>query len=722
VEAAIVNMFWHGGPLPLYAWPCIRSFVDQGHTVRLYAYGPLEMPPGVLAADARAILPSEEIGRCKSIEAFGDVFRYELLFREGGWWADVDVVCLTDRLPEARYAWAEEEPGVINGAILKFPLGEPIVAELAMKARALARHVKTWGAAGPRLLSDVLRSFEPGETAGSTSAFYPLHWLDAPQLLLPKSRSEIRRRTRDAMFLHLWASTFKDIGIDVNAAPPAGSFMHELLAGQGFKGPSTFRSRWAVQRSIRRYYRQSWVLDHWAKVFGAQPALRTPVAAMPVVTPRGWTRGARKSVPALVAQARYALRAKARSASLPPGNLDPLDRSMEVDQRFVMKSAAKWGPVFKTWWHGGYTTCLVGHSRGRRLLTDNEDRLVPKSIDLSGLFPVGWIRTMHGSVHQHHRRLMIEALSKAPVSEHAIDLRRVVEGGLSTLARQHGDVPSRRDIREALRAIASTAMLRTLFGVAPPSDAYQDLQRHYQRFGPDAPPHAVDTAQREAFAGIRSCIDGLRRDITAGSATSPCVLKHLVETKSDDDTALGNLIFLFEPAHFDVYSLWHWLLYYLARNSHVADRIAEALAADRVEADKLIVATILETLRLDQSEVLYRQAADDIVFDGQFMPKGEVVRVCLWEGHKDKASFADPFAFRPERFLEQDFGLDQFAPFGLDKRRCIGADLTMALTSIFLAEFCRRFSCALIADAPPMLGAYHWEPGADSLISVSLRP
>ena len=259
--------------MPLYAWPCIRSFVDRGHTVRLYAYEPLEMPPGVLAADARAILPSEEIGRCQSIEVFGDVFRYELLFREGGWWADVDVFCLTDRLPEARYAWAEEEPGVINGAILKFPPGEPIVAELAMKARALARQVKTWGAAGPRLLSDVLRSFEPGETAGSTSAFYPLHWLDAPQLLLPKSRSEIRRRTGDAMFLHLWASAFKDIGIDVNAAPPAGSFMHDLLAGQEFKSPSTFRSRWAVRRAIRSYYSQSWVSDHWAKVFGGRPAL-----------------------------------------------------------------------------------------------------------------------------------------------------------------------------------------------------------------------------------------------------------------------------------------------------------------------------------------------------------------------------------------------------------------------------------------------------------------
>src|SRR5262245_941944 len=181
-------MFWHGGPLPLYAWPCMRSFIERGHAVRLYAYEPLEMPRGVLAADARTILPIEEIVRYHGIEAFADVFRYELLFREGGWWADVDVLCLTDRLPAAMYAWAEEEPGVVNNAILKFPKAEPLVAEMAKRARTLARQVKPWGAAGPRLLSAALRSFAPDDKAGSTSAFYPLHWLDAPQLLSPGYR------------------------------------------------------------------------------------------------------------------------------------------------------------------------------------------------------------------------------------------------------------------------------------------------------------------------------------------------------------------------------------------------------------------------------------------------------------------------------------------------------------------------------------------------------
>jgi cytochrome P450 len=480
-------------------------------------------------------------------------------------------------------------------------------------------------------------------------------------------------------------------------------------------------SRLAMRRAIRKYHRQSWVSDHWAKVFNEPQSVRRPVAARPVAATPG-LRAFRKSVPALVVQARHALRAKARSASLPPGKLDPLDRSMDADQRFVLKSSAKWGPVFKSWWHGGYTTCVVGHARGRRLLAENEDRLVPKSIDLSGLFPVGWIRTMRGGEHQHHRRLMIQALGAVAVSDYERDLQAVVHDGLSTLVREHENLPSRHDIREALREIVSTAMLRVLFGVAPSSVVHLELKHHYQRFGPGAPPHAVGAEQQKAFVAIRSLVDRLRCEIAKGSADTPSsLLKYLVDTKSDDDTALGNLIFMFEPAHFDVYSLWHWLLYYLAKNNDVANRIAETMLTDRVAADALIRATILETLRLDQSEVLYREAKEDIVFDRQFMPKGRVVRVCLWEGHKDEATFADPFAFRPERFLGQDFGLDHFAPFGMDKHRCVGADLTMALSAIFVVELCRQFSCGLIADGPPMLGAFHWEPAADSLISLSLR-
>ena len=40
----------------------------------------------------------------------------------------------------------------------------------------------------------------------------------------------------------------------------------------------------------------------------------------------------------------------------------------------------------------------------------------------------------------------------------------------------------------------------------------------------------------------------------------------MVESGELDDTALGNLAYMFESSHFDLYSLWHWILSYLGGN------------------------------------------------------------------------------------------------------------------------------------------------------------
>lgn len=99
-----------------------------------------------------------------------------------------------------------------------------------------------------------------------------------------------------------------------------------------------------------------------------------------------WSRNIRTLVAISVVRFRYFVRAKLRLAKLPPGKLDPFDRSMDRDQMYFLRAAAKWGPVFKTWWHGGYATCVVDHARARQLLSENEDQLGPRSIDLSRCF------------------------------------------------------------------------------------------------------------------------------------------------------------------------------------------------------------------------------------------------------------------------------------------------------------------------------------------------
>ncbi len=92
------------------------------------------MPPGCTVRDARTVLGEDRIfcyrhepGR-GSPAAFANVFRYKLLHERGGWWVDLDVLCLADAPPGAPVSLARENETMVNNAILIFPAGHPAMA------------------------------------------------------------------------------------------------------------------------------------------------------------------------------------------------------------------------------------------------------------------------------------------------------------------------------------------------------------------------------------------------------------------------------------------------------------------------------------------------------------------------------------------------------------------------------------------------------------------
>jgi cytochrome P450 len=172
---------------------------------------------------------------------------------------------------------------------------------------------------------------------------------------------------------------------------------------------------------------------------------------------------------------------------------------------------------------------------------------------------------------------------------------------------------------------------------------------------------------------------------------------------------MGNLAYLLEAGHYDLYSLWHWMLRMLA--AHPQAQAGYAARTDRVAREAWARAIVLETLRLEQSELLYWRVAEDIAFEGWLLPRGTVLRICIWEGHKDDATFPEPFRFAPERFIGTRHGLDAFAPFGLGSRRCLGADLVVGLSAMLVRTLLDRWHLERVADGPPLKGPYHWQPG-----------
>src|SRR5262245_2041 len=117
----IIEMFWHGAALSRLEQLSMRSFLANGHAVRLHVYRePANLPAGVELADAGSTLPAEAIfvhEKTGSVASFADWFRYKLLWERGGLWADTDVVCLRPWRYEQPEIFGWQDARIINNAV-----------------------------------------------------------------------------------------------------------------------------------------------------------------------------------------------------------------------------------------------------------------------------------------------------------------------------------------------------------------------------------------------------------------------------------------------------------------------------------------------------------------------------------------------------------------------------------------------------------------------------
>lgn len=139
-----VTSLWVGGELPLMSVLCIKSFLDHGHAFQLFTYRNYDnIPAGTLVCDARDILPEEAIfhDSHNSLAPFSDWFRMKFLSQEGGFWVDMDVICLGDELPASPLWFCREWAEVVAVGAMAFPPGHSVPATLCRLAEDPALRV-----------------------------------------------------------------------------------------------------------------------------------------------------------------------------------------------------------------------------------------------------------------------------------------------------------------------------------------------------------------------------------------------------------------------------------------------------------------------------------------------------------------------------------------------------------------------------------------------------
>jgi hypothetical protein len=262
----VFQALWLGGPLPPLAWLCLSSFVRFGHRVHLYSYDQLAPPSGVKAKPADSVLPREHVRFLHgSYATFANVFRYALLEKAGGWWVDTDVLCIGNPIPICDIAFAEEEKGTFNNALLKFPKRHQLVKELLAQAQKSDFDKIAFGDIGSKLLTTVINKHQVGILAQPKESFYPLHWLESYKVLFPEFTREIYDRISRQPFLHFWNYMYRFFGYDASKFRPlAGSFLDLEYSKWGIYEEFHLESpdERELRLSTKAYLTQDWASEH----------------------------------------------------------------------------------------------------------------------------------------------------------------------------------------------------------------------------------------------------------------------------------------------------------------------------------------------------------------------------------------------------------------------------------------------------------------------------
>ena len=131
-----------------------------------------------------------------------------------------------------------------------------------------------------------------------------------------------------------------------------------------------------------------------------------------------------------------------------------------------------------------------------------------------------------------------------------------------------------------------------------------------------------------------------------------------------------------------------WTFDLLARHPAVLERLVSEIDADEQAYVRAVVA---ESLRLRPVVPLAgRRLAAPLAVNGYELPAGTDVTPAIWLAHTRADRYPEPFAFRPERFLDGAPSTFSWIPFGGGVRRCVGAAFAEMEMRVALTEILRR--------------------------------
>ena len=395
-------------------------------------------------------------------------------------------------------------------------------------------------------------------------------------------------------------------------------------------------------------------------------------------------------------------------SALPPGPTEsPYVQTLRWLLRpisFLESCRRRYGDVFSITFLGFQTpmVMLSDPEAVRALYTNSEHGLPPgRTFALKPILGARSLLLLEGREHLQRRRLMLPPFHGERMRSYEQIVRDVVARDIESWPREQPFA-----LHPHMQAVTLDVIIRAVFGVTDEARRAELAQRLNgllagtssiglqmrfllsRRFGGRDPLAEFEQTKREIDALLKTEIEERRADPRED------ILSLLVSARFEDgapmeDTEIRDqLMTLLLAGHETTATGLAWSFDLLLRHPHVLDRL-EAAVDDGDDA--YVRAVVTESLRLRPVvPIAGRRLSSELRVNGHVLPAETDVTPAIWLTHTREETYPEPYAFRPERFLDGGPSTYAWIPFGGGVRRCIGAAFAEMEMRVALAEIVRR--------------------------------
>lgn len=230
----------------------VSSFLANGHEFHLYTYSPITgVPRGVIIKDAHNIIKKWQIFTCNgSYALFADWFRWKLLNEMGGYWVDMDVICLKPFDFTDEIVFGMQDSWSPNIGVLKFPPNHDLTSFMIHRCEEhygfkepIRKQIKNilrrilwgnrkddlpWGhAGGPTGFREALEKFGLLGLGKPVPTFYPVHYNHWQDIFTPVQH-ENSTDLSCSHGLHFWNELVRCSSLDKNSSFAEDTLIEQL--------------------------------------------------------------------------------------------------------------------------------------------------------------------------------------------------------------------------------------------------------------------------------------------------------------------------------------------------------------------------------------------------------------------------------------------------------------------------------------------------------------